>query len=109
MIRLDRHVLAQIVMQQMTPTEAVVRASVAIEGDASTLPELFDLLDEFRLMFPVRAALAGIASDLARPPPSGRENPSRHGLSQRPPLKLPTKALAKAAAKAARARAGAQA
>jgi alkyl sulfatase BDS1-like metallo-beta-lactamase superfamily hydrolase len=56
MIRLDRHVLAQIVMQQMTPTEAVVRASVAIEGDASTLPELFDLLDEFRLMFPVRAA-----------------------------------------------------
>ena len=52
MITLARHVLTQIVMRQMTPIKAVERGSVAIEGDASKLPELFVLLDEFRLIFP---------------------------------------------------------
>jgi alkyl sulfatase BDS1-like metallo-beta-lactamase superfamily hydrolase len=75
MITLDRHVLAQIVVRQMTPTEAVERGSVASEGDASKLPGLFDFRDAFWLTVPVREARAGIASDLARPPPSGRRNP----------------------------------
>jgi len=74
-IRLDRQVLTQIVMRQMTLTEAVEQGSVAIEGDASKLHELFDLLDEFQLMFPVIEARAGIASDLDRQSPSGRGNP----------------------------------
>jgi len=73
-ITLDRQVLTRIVMRQMTLAEAVEQGSVAIEGDGSKLHELFDLLDEFQLMFPVIEPRAGIASDLASALPSGSGN-----------------------------------
>jgi alkyl sulfatase BDS1-like metallo-beta-lactamase superfamily hydrolase len=70
-ITLDRQALTQIVMRQLTLGEAVVRGSVVIEGDASKLHELFDLLDEFQLMFPV---IETHNAGLAAAPASRREN-----------------------------------
>jgi hypothetical protein len=107
MITLARHVLTQIVMRQMTPIKAVERGSVAIEGDASKLPELFVLLDEFRLIFP-RQMPASPPILLVRRP-RGAES-LEAWLVAKAAAKAASKRPGKCpAAKAARARAGAQA
>jgi alkyl sulfatase BDS1-like metallo-beta-lactamase superfamily hydrolase len=67
-ITLGRQALTQIVMRQMTLGQAVDQGAVVIEGDAMKLNELFDLLDEFQLMFPVIEAHPSSAPDRDPPP-----------------------------------------
>ena len=52
-VTLDRAALNRLVLRQMTLAEALARGVVAVEGDPARVVELFDLLDEFPLMFEV--------------------------------------------------------
>lgn len=52
-VSLERAVLSQLLMGRVTLEDAVARGLVVITGAAGKLSELFGLLDEFRLMFPV--------------------------------------------------------
>ena len=52
-VTLDRQVLNQIAMRQTTLADAIHQGFVKVIGNASKLHELFDLLDDFQLMFPV--------------------------------------------------------
>jgi alkyl sulfatase BDS1-like metallo-beta-lactamase superfamily hydrolase len=52
----------------MTLGQAVDQGAAVIEGDAMKLNELFDLLDEFQLMFPVIEANPSGAPDRDPPP-----------------------------------------
>jgi alkyl sulfatase BDS1-like metallo-beta-lactamase superfamily hydrolase len=52
-VTLDRAVLDSIVLRELTVADAVRRGLVRVEGDGATVVELFDLLDDFTLMFEV--------------------------------------------------------
>ena len=52
-VTLARPLLSQLLMEQTTLDEASANGLVAIEGSKDAILELFSLLDEFRLMFPV--------------------------------------------------------
>ncbi|MEZ5817872.1 MAG: alkyl sulfatase dimerization domain-containing protein [Hyphomicrobiaceae bacterium] len=58
-VTLERPLLSQILMDQITLDEAKSKGLVRIEGDDGKLAELFALLDDFRLMFPVVEPAAG--------------------------------------------------
>ncbi|WP_089717141.1 alkyl/aryl-sulfatase [Candidatus Entotheonella palauensis] len=50
-VTLARPVLSQLVLQQITLTDAIHEGAIALEGDGSKLSDLFELIDEFRFMF----------------------------------------------------------
>ena len=52
-VTLERAVLDRLVLRELTLADAVERRLVAIEGDAAKVVELFGLLDDFTLMFPI--------------------------------------------------------
>ena len=52
-VTLERAVLDRLVLRELTLADAVERGLVAIEGDAAKVVELFGLLDDFTLMFPI--------------------------------------------------------
>jgi linear primary-alkylsulfatase len=52
-VTLERAVLDRLVLHETTLDEARHRGLVTIEGDAARVVELFDLLDDFRLMFEI--------------------------------------------------------
>jgi len=52
-VTLERPVVSQILMDQISLADARHKGLVRIDGDADTVVELFSLMDEFRLMFPV--------------------------------------------------------
>ncbi|MEZ5852045.1 MAG: alkyl sulfatase dimerization domain-containing protein [Hyphomicrobiaceae bacterium] len=52
-VTLDRPVLSQLLMGRVTLEDAVARGLIMIDGDPGKVTELFALLDEFRLMFPI--------------------------------------------------------
>jgi linear primary-alkylsulfatase len=52
-VTLERAVLDRLVLRELTLADAVERGLVAIQGDASKVVELFGLLDDFTLMFPI--------------------------------------------------------
>jgi linear primary-alkylsulfatase len=52
-VTLDRAVLDSIVLRELTVADAVQRGLVRVEGDGATVVELFELLDDFTLMFEV--------------------------------------------------------
>jgi len=52
-VALDRAVLDRLVLRELSAADAVQRGMVHVTGDAGKLIELFDLLDDFRLMFDV--------------------------------------------------------
>jgi len=52
-VTLARPLLSQLLMEQTTLDEASANGLVAIEGSKDAILELFSLIDEFRLMFPV--------------------------------------------------------
>ena len=52
-VTLDRATLNGLVLRQLTLADALARGVVAVEGDPAKVVELFDLLDEFPLMFDV--------------------------------------------------------
>src|SRR5262249_26000834 len=49
----DRAVLDHLVLRELTWADAVAQGRVAVEGDADKGARLFDLLDDFPLMFPI--------------------------------------------------------
>jgi alkyl sulfatase BDS1-like metallo-beta-lactamase superfamily hydrolase len=61
-VTLDRQTLNRIAMRQTTPADAIAAGTVKVAGDAGKLHELFDLLDDFRIMFPVIEPHPGVAS-----------------------------------------------
>ncbi len=52
-VTLARPVLSQLVLQQTTLTDAIHEDTIALDGDGGKLSELFELIDEFRFMFPI--------------------------------------------------------
>jgi alkyl sulfatase BDS1-like metallo-beta-lactamase superfamily hydrolase len=52
-VTLERAVLDRLVLRELTLADAAERRLVAIEGDAAKVVELFGLLDDFTLMFPI--------------------------------------------------------
>src|SRR5262245_58734033 len=52
-VTLDRAVLDSIVLRELTVADAVQRDQVRVKGDAARVVELFELLDDFTLMFEV--------------------------------------------------------
>jgi linear primary-alkylsulfatase len=52
-VTLDRAVLDSIVLRELTVADAVQRGRVRVEGDPASVVELFELLDDFTLMFEV--------------------------------------------------------
>ena len=52
-ISLPRPVLSQILMRLVKLDDAIGRGQVTVDGDATKLTELFALMDDFQLMFPV--------------------------------------------------------
>src|SRR5262245_54392122 len=52
-VTLDRTVLDSIVLRELTVTDAIQRGLVRVEGNPSRVVELFELLDDFTLMFEV--------------------------------------------------------
>jgi linear primary-alkylsulfatase len=52
-VTLDRAVLDSIVLRELTVADAVQRGRVRVEGDPARVVELFELLDDFTLMFEV--------------------------------------------------------
>jgi alkyl sulfatase BDS1-like metallo-beta-lactamase superfamily hydrolase len=52
-VTVDRAVLNRLVLRELSFADAVARGVAVIEGDAATVSELFDLFDEFTLMFEV--------------------------------------------------------
>jgi len=52
-VTLERAVLSRVVLREMTFADAVERGLVRVDGDAAKVAELFDLLDDFSLMFEV--------------------------------------------------------
>ena len=50
---LERAVLDRLVLRELTLADAAQRGLVTIEGDAAKVVELFGLLDDFTLMFPI--------------------------------------------------------
>ena len=52
-VTLDRGVLNRLVLRELTFAEATRQRLVAVDGDAGRVAELFTLLDDFPLMFPV--------------------------------------------------------
>jgi alkyl sulfatase BDS1-like metallo-beta-lactamase superfamily hydrolase len=52
-VTLDRAALNRLVLRQMTLADALERGVVRVDGDPARIVELFDLLDEFPLMFKV--------------------------------------------------------
>ena len=52
-VTLERPVLDRLVLRETGLADAVERGLVRIDGDAGRVAELFDLLDDFRLMFEV--------------------------------------------------------
>jgi len=65
-VTLDRAVLDSIVLRELTVADAVQRGLVRVEGDPSGVVELFELLDDFTLMFEV---VEPKRSSAAPPPP----------------------------------------
>ena len=52
-LRLDRATLTRVVLRETTLADAIAEGSARVDGDASRVAALFDLLDDFALMFPV--------------------------------------------------------
>ncbi|MGE0768616.1 MAG: alkyl/aryl-sulfatase [Hyphomicrobiaceae bacterium] len=52
-VTLARPVVGQILMSQISLEDAETQGLIDIEGDGTKLAELFSLMDDFRLMFPV--------------------------------------------------------
>jgi alkyl sulfatase BDS1-like metallo-beta-lactamase superfamily hydrolase len=52
-VTLERTVLDRLVLRELTLADAVERRLVAIDGDGAKVVELFGLLDDFTLMFPI--------------------------------------------------------
>jgi linear primary-alkylsulfatase len=52
-ITLDRPVLDRLVLRELTLADAQARGLVTVAGNAAGLAELFSLLDDFTLMFPI--------------------------------------------------------
>jgi alkyl sulfatase BDS1-like metallo-beta-lactamase superfamily hydrolase len=52
-VTLDRAVLDSLVLRELTVADAVQRGLVRVEGDRSGVVELFELIDDFTLMFEV--------------------------------------------------------
>ena len=52
-VTLERPVLSRLVLREVTLADALLRELLVVEGDAARLTELFGLLDDFPLMFPV--------------------------------------------------------
>ena len=52
-VTLPRAILDRLVLRQVTVADAVQQGLVTIEGDEAKVVELFGLLDDFSLMFPI--------------------------------------------------------
>jgi alkyl sulfatase BDS1-like metallo-beta-lactamase superfamily hydrolase len=52
-VRLTRPVLDRLVLRELTLDAALAAGTIVVEGERARLAELFDLLDDFALMFPV--------------------------------------------------------
>ena len=52
-VTLDRATLNRLVLRELTVADGVARGLLAVTGDAATVIALFDLLDDFALMFDV--------------------------------------------------------
>ena len=52
-VTLDRAALNRLVLRELTFAEAVERGVVSVTGDAGKVVELFELLDDFTLVFDV--------------------------------------------------------
>ncbi len=52
-VTLERAVLDRLVLRELTLADAAQQGRVTIEGDAARVVELFGLLDDFTLMFPI--------------------------------------------------------
>ena len=52
-VTLPRAVLDRLVLRELTLADAVQQGLVTVEGDATKVVELFGLLDDFTLMFPI--------------------------------------------------------
>lgn len=52
-VTLERPVIGRILMDQISLADATAKGLVSIDGEADKVVELFSLMDEFRLMFPV--------------------------------------------------------
>jgi alkyl sulfatase BDS1-like metallo-beta-lactamase superfamily hydrolase len=77
-VTLERPVLDSLVLRELTLEQARAGGLIAIEGDAAQLAELFELLDDFALMFPVlepRRASAGPGPGSTSP--GGGSRPAR--------------------------------
>ena len=52
-VTLDRAALNRLVLRELTFADAIKTGLARVEGDAATVTELFDLFDDFTLMFEV--------------------------------------------------------
>ncbi|MEE9147414.1 MAG: alkyl sulfatase dimerization domain-containing protein, partial [Candidatus Tectomicrobia bacterium] len=52
-VTLDRPVLSQLLLRHVTLGDAIGRGMITLEGDASKLSELFELIDEFHFLFEI--------------------------------------------------------
>ncbi len=52
-VTLDRPVLSQLLLRHVTLVDAIGRGMITLEGDASKLSELFELIDEFHFLFEI--------------------------------------------------------